>query len=142
MTAVYDLFLRRVAEGRGVSVDQISAAAEGRIFAGEEAKNQHLVDEWGGLERAIIVARELAHLDQDAPVRLSGESGGILDWLDDDSGTEDSESHGLAQLWARMRASVAVEPAAGEESALLASLMPLLRGETALAALPFGLLVH
>jgi len=88
------------------------------------------------------VARELAHLEEDAPVRLSGESGGLLDWLDDDLGTDDPESHGLARIWARLRARVSMEPAAGEESTLLASLMPLLRGETALAALPFGLLVH
>jgi protease-4 len=142
MTAVYDLFLRRVAEGRGLSVEQISAAAEGRIFAGQEAKNQHLVDEWGGLERAIAVARELAHLEDDAPVRVSGESGGILDWFDDDPATDDPESRGLSRVWARLRASVAAEPAAGEEGALLASLMPLLGGETALTALPFGLFVH
>jgi hypothetical protein len=72
---------------------------------------------------------------------------------DDDSGTDDSESRGLARVWSApvafgarliqvVRGGSAAEPPASEEGALLASLMPLLHGETALAALPFGLLVH
>ena len=39
-TAVYDLFLSRIAEGRGVPVDKVAPSAEGRIFSGQEAKDR------------------------------------------------------------------------------------------------------
>jgi protease-4 len=145
MTAVYELFVRRVAEGRGVPTDVVAGAAEGRIFAGQEAKNQHLVDEWGGLERALAVAKELAHLDESAPVRISGETGGIIEWLDDDSSTDDTEGRSwMAAATAFVRSATRAPSGAPSdaEGALLGSLMPLVRGETTLAALPFGLLLR
>src|SRR5882724_11065702 len=94
MTAVYDLFVRRVAEGRGVAPEAIAKTAEGRIFAGHEARDQHLVDEWGGLDRALAVAKELAHLDENIPVQTSGESGGLLEWLDDEPSADESDARG------------------------------------------------
>lgn len=49
----YELFTRRCAEGRGVPVDSIKKIAEGRVWDGLEAKRIGLVDELGGLDRAI-----------------------------------------------------------------------------------------
>jgi protease-4 len=60
MTAVYDLFLSRVAEGRGSTVDKIAPFAEGRIFSGVQAREHGLIDELGGLSAAIAKARELS----------------------------------------------------------------------------------
>jgi ClpP class serine protease len=134
-----------VAEGRGVSPDVIAVAAEGRIFAGQEAKNQHLVDEWGGLERALAVAKELAHLDESAPVRISGETGGIIEWFDDDTSADDPESRSLlASAAGFVRSATRGRSAAPSdaEGALLGSWMPLVGGETTLAALPFALLLR
>ncbi|HMI85132.1 MAG TPA: S49 family peptidase [Polyangiaceae bacterium] len=140
MTAIYELFVRRVAEGRGVGAEVISGSAEGRIFAGPAAQEAKLVDEWGGLERAIRAAKELAKLDENAPVRLTGESGGLFEWFsDDDEGADDAHASGLART--AIRAATALPDLPGAE-AFFGSLAPLLRGETTLAALPFVLLMH
>jgi protease-4 len=139
MTAVYDLFLRRVAEGRGLTAEAISTSAEGRIFAGEAAKQAKLVDEWGGLQSAIRAAKEMAKLDENAPVRLTGEGGGLFEWLDDDGANDDAESRALPG--AALRAATAL-PNLPDADAFFGSLAPLLRGETTLAALPFVLLMR
>jgi protease-4 len=70
MEAVYDLFLKRITAGRNLPLETIAPSAEGRIFGGVEAAGRSLVDELGGLERAIALARELAELPTDAPVGL------------------------------------------------------------------------
>jgi protease-4 len=142
MTAVYDLFIRRVAEGRGIPADVVSSSAEGRIFAGQEAKDRRLVDEWGGLERSLAVAKELAHLDDSAPVRVAGDTGGIIDWFDDDNSGDDSESRTWAAAAAGLLRGATGMTSSGAEGALLASMTPLLNGETTLAALPFALLLR
>jgi len=140
MTAVYELFVRRVAEGRGVAPDVIAGSAEGRIFAGPAAQAAKLVDEWGGLERAIHAAKEMAKLDENALVRLTGEAGGLLDWFgDDDGANDDAELSGLARAAARAAKAL---PDVPDADAFFGSLTPLLRGETTLAALPFVLLMH
>jgi protease IV len=140
MTAVYELFVRRVAEGRGVSPDVIAGSAEGRIFAGPAAEAAKLVDEWGGLEKAIRTAKELAKLDENAPVRLTGEAGGLLDWLDDDDDPSADDAMAPSLLPA-VRAAAGL-PMPADTAAFLGSLTPLLRGETTLTALPFVLLMR
>jgi protease-4 len=139
MTAVYNLFVRRVAEGRGIPADVIAGSAEGRIFAGPAAQAAKLVDEWGGLERAIRAAKELAKLDENAPVQLSGDGGPLLEWFDEDGANDDASLPSLAQKAFRVASSV---PAATDADAFLASLTPIFRGETTLTALPFVLLMH
>ncbi len=56
----YDLFTRRVAEGRGISQDSVKVIAEGRVWTGEQAKGLGLVDELGNLQDAIKAAAKLA----------------------------------------------------------------------------------
>jgi protease-4 len=144
MTAVYDLFVRRVAEGRGLPVEAIAGAAEGRIFAGNAAKDMHLVDDWGGIDQAIRAAKELAKLDENVPVHLAGETGGFLDWFSDDDAADDARV--TAPLRAAGRAfglaAPEGEPFSPEMETCLGSFTPLVRGEKALAALPFVLLLH
>lgn len=52
----YALFLKRVAEGRGMSVEDVAKIAEGRVWTGETALKIGLVDVIGGLERAVEIA--------------------------------------------------------------------------------------
>lgn len=52
----YDLFLTRVAEGRGTTKENVDAMAQGRVWTGIRAKELGLVDELGGLDRAIEIA--------------------------------------------------------------------------------------
>jgi len=67
---VYDAFLERVAEGRKMTIAEVDALAQGRVYTGRQAKALGLVDEIGGLDRAIVLAREAAKLpaEQDVPV--------------------------------------------------------------------------
>lgn len=67
---IYDLFLQRVSESRGMQTEAVIPIAGGRVWTGRQALNNGLVDELGGLRRAIVRARELAGLDRRAPVRL------------------------------------------------------------------------
>ena len=139
MTAIYDLFVARVAEGRGLPAERVASSAEGRIFSGGQAKARGLVDELGGLTDAIARARTLASLPVDARVTVAGESSGLLDAL----GEEDPpEGHSPAP--SALREGLArVTP---ELAQLVASLAPLAstegRHENAVCALPFALTVR
>ncbi|TAL35936.1 MAG: signal peptide peptidase SppA [Alphaproteobacteria bacterium] len=59
----YESFLQRVMEGRKMTHDQASAIAEGRVWTGREAKARGLVDELGGLDAAIELAKKQAKID-------------------------------------------------------------------------------
>lgn len=63
LDSIYMDFRTKAAEGRDMSVDELTAVAEGRIWSGLSAQSNGLVDELGGVETAIGIARELA----DAP---------------------------------------------------------------------------
>lgn len=58
----YDLFITRCAEGRNMPKDSLALYAEGRVWTGNQAKEIGLVDELGGIERAIEIAAEHANL--------------------------------------------------------------------------------
>jgi protease-4 len=59
---VYGNFTAKVAEGRRLDPEQAEALAKGRVWSGVAAKDRGLVDELGGLARAIELARERAHI--------------------------------------------------------------------------------
>lgn len=61
---VYSTFLKRVADGRNISVARADSLAQGRVWSGLEAKQLGLVDEIGGLDDAIAAAAELADLEE------------------------------------------------------------------------------
>jgi protease-4 len=54
--SVYHKFLDVVAKGRRLSVDSVNSIAQGRVWTGEEGKQIGLVDELGGLDRALEIA--------------------------------------------------------------------------------------
>jgi len=61
----YDTFLSRCAEGRSIPKDSLAKYAEGRIWTGNQAKTIGLVDELGGIEKAIKIATDLAGVGDD-----------------------------------------------------------------------------
>ena len=67
----YDTFVTNAAEGRGVEWDAIDAVARGRVWTGEDALGVGLVDELGGLDVAVRLAREHANIAEDESVRLT-----------------------------------------------------------------------
>lgn len=67
---VYADFKQRVARGRGMTEEQVEAVAKGRIWSGARAKELGLVDELGGLERAIEIAKREAGIAIDESIEL------------------------------------------------------------------------
>lgn len=59
----YAFFLKRVAEGRGMTVDEVHKVAQGRVWTGADALEVGLVDKIGGLDQALEAAAEKADLD-------------------------------------------------------------------------------
>src|SRR5690625_5011534 len=60
---VYDLFKKRVADGRGMTLDEVEEIAQGRVWTGEEALSLGLVDALGGLDAALQYAAEQVDLE-------------------------------------------------------------------------------
>jgi protease IV len=67
---VYDDFTAKVAEGRGLSREDVYKVARGRIWTGRDALQIKLVDTLGGFSTALALAREAAGLPVDARVKL------------------------------------------------------------------------
>src|SRR5579884_191319 len=67
---IYMGFKQHVATGRHMTAEQVEAVAKGRVWSGEEAKARGLVDELGGYETALRLAREAAKLPADAAVKV------------------------------------------------------------------------
>jgi protease-4 len=70
MQATYDQFVEKVAQARNTTPERIDAVAQGRVWTGRQAKQMGLVDELGGLTRALVVAKARAKIAQDAEVEL------------------------------------------------------------------------
>ncbi len=83
MRRVYDAFVGHVAAGRGMKVEEVAAVAEGRVWTGADAHRIGLVDEVGGLDRALDLAREAAGLESGARYQVVyyPEAPGILEIL-------------------------------------------------------------
>lgn len=71
MQPIYDAFLGHVAAGREMTVDEVDRVARGRIWIGRDARRLGLVDDLGGIDRAVEAARELAGIEPDESVTLA-----------------------------------------------------------------------
>ena len=67
---VYDSFVRKVADARGVEWNAIHEVAQGRVWLGSQAVEVNLVDELGGFDRAIELAKEKASIEASEEVQL------------------------------------------------------------------------
>jgi protease IV len=70
LQAFYDQFVEKVAESRHTTPEKIDAIAQGRVWTGRQGKQNHLVDELGGLDRAIAIAKQRAKLPADGEVEI------------------------------------------------------------------------
>ena len=67
-TTYYEDFVPKVAKGRNKDAEYIDSVAQGRVWTGGQAKDRGLVDEFGGLDKAIEVAKQLAKIPADKGV--------------------------------------------------------------------------
>jgi protease-4 len=68
--AFYEQFVTKVAEARKSTPEKIDKVAQGRVWTGRQAKGIGLVDELGGLTRAVAIAKERAKLPASADVEI------------------------------------------------------------------------
>ena len=70
MLATYESFVEKAAAGRQTTPERIDTIAQGRVWTGSQAKALGLVDELGGLGRALALAKSRAKIDENAEVEL------------------------------------------------------------------------
>jgi protease IV len=70
LQSFYDDFVEKVATSRHSTPEQIDALAQGRVWTGRQAKQNKLVDELGGLDRAIALAKQRAKIPADSGVEI------------------------------------------------------------------------
>ena len=101
----YKGFVSRVADGRRKNYDQIEPLAQGRVWLGVQAKQNGLVDELGGLDRAVELIRKRANIAAGDRITLVPYPGkrSVLDFLvnrssDDNAGLETKIGKALGDL--------------------------------------------
>jgi len=65
----YNNFIPKVAQGRNKTDEDANTLGQGRVWTGTQAKSNGLIDEFGGLEKAIEIAKQLANLPADKDVK-------------------------------------------------------------------------
>ena len=78
----YDLFVKRCADGRGMSTKDIEAVAQGRVWTGEMAMERGLVDLLGDIEMAKEIAAQKAGIESYTLISYPKEAGALEMLLD------------------------------------------------------------
>ena len=122
---IYDSFLSKVAEGRGLELERVREIAQGRIWSGADALEIGLVDELGGLQEAIAYAGDKAGLGATPSVKelpaakdfleelmknLSTQSAGLNGRLLEPLGRVYEDVSGLASVFNDPRGVYAISP--------------------------------
>lgn len=133
---VYHAFIAHVADGRKMDPAKVEAIAKGRVWTGAQGKENGLVDALGGLDVAVGLAKEAAHIAADQPVVLRPyprPRSPIEQIMAGLSGNDDDETSGsvvgvslarLATLAPLLRQLDVVTRAAGETGGTRASMPP------------------
>ena len=136
-TTYYNDFVPKVAKGRSKDNAYIDSVGQGRVWTGSQGKEKGLVDEFGGLDRAVEVAKQLANIPADKGVQRV-----ILPYpttllqelmnLDDNSSTE------LQQ----QRAVISVLPEDAQRALLYLKLMDQMKSGQGMLLMPFDLRIR
>jgi protease-4 len=124
LDVTYRGFKQRVADGRQMPADQVEAVAKGRVWSGEEAKANGLVDALGGYDVAFRLAKEAAKIpaDQQFELAVFPKKKSTIEFLYDrlTDATEDDDSPSRVQSIATglARALTAVETLTGHSGVL------------------------
>ncbi len=131
MQVFYNTFVEKVATSRRSTPEQIHLLAQGRVWTGAQAKERGLVDELGGLDRAVALAKEGANIPADEDVELVTYPGrrSLYEAL--------SEQLGRVSMLGDLKSAIAGSDIASL-SALASPLRMFRRGEP-LALMPFAL---
>ncbi|HSB28030.1 MAG TPA: signal peptide peptidase SppA, partial [Pyrinomonadaceae bacterium] len=137
-TTYYQDFVPKVAKGRKKDAQSIDAVGQGRVWTGAQAKDRGLVDEFGGLDKAIEVAKELAKIPADKGVErviLPYPQTFLQQLL---SGTSDSSNTKVEQ----QRAIAAALPEDAKRALRYMALMDRMRNGETMLLMPFDIRVR
>ena len=70
LAAVYETFVRKAAEGRSMTREELHAVAQGRVWTGRQGQQMGLVDELGSLDHAVAIAKQYADIEPETGVEL------------------------------------------------------------------------
>jgi protease IV len=70
LDTIYAEFTRQVGEARKLDGVKLDAAARGRVFSGNDAKAAGLIDELGGLQLALNIAKAKANIDESRQIEI------------------------------------------------------------------------
>ncbi len=80
---IYDVFTRRVAEGRGMSQAMVDSLGQGRVWSGINALQNGLADTLGGIETAISIAAKQAKLTEYRIIQLPEQKDPVQELVED-----------------------------------------------------------
>jgi protease IV len=69
LKSTYDDFISKVGKGRNKEKDYVDSIGQGRVWTGSQGKERGLVDEYGGLDKAIEIAKQLANIPADRSIQ-------------------------------------------------------------------------
>ncbi|MGC2246132.1 MAG: signal peptide peptidase SppA, partial [Terriglobales bacterium] len=100
---VYVDFTGKVAEGRKLPKEKVLEIAKGRIWSGQDAKNLGLVDELGGYDTALKLAKQAAHIPESDEVKIVvfPQEKSLWETLLQRNQADNSDKEGTAQALAR-----------------------------------------
>jgi len=133
-------FLPKVAEGRKRDIEYINSIGQGHVWSGAQGKENGLVDEFGGLDRAIEVAKQLANIPAGKGVTrvILPTPRPLLQQL---FGTSDDEVH-LSFQQEQQRAAFEALPEDMRRTLRYASILDSMKRGEVMAMLPFDLRIR
>ncbi len=120
--AFYADFVGKVAAGRGLTTEEVSSAAEGRVWTGHQALAHGLIDRIGGLEETLSALRDRLELAPDARLSIHHRAAPAAFWQ---------------RIFALRGARGTTEGSRAAVERVIEPLAPALRGERVLAVMPF-----
>jgi len=104
----YEDFITKVGKGRNKDKDYINSIGQGRVWTGSQGKEKGLVDEYGGLDKAIEIAKQLANIPADKSIQrvIMPQPPTFFEQLmsagNDDSDTVDAQAKQQAALFSAL----------------------------------------
>ncbi len=134
----YEEFLPKVAKGRGKSPDDIDKIGQGRVWTGQQGKERGLVDEYGGLDKAIEIAKQLANIPEYKGVQrvIMPRPPSFFEQLMSSGGGDDSETRAAMK---QREAIAAALPEDARRAFLYLQLLDRAKNGDVLYRLPFDL---
>jgi protease IV len=138
----YDEFVPKVATGRGRDREYIDSIAQGRVWTGAQAKERGLIDDFGGLDKAVETARELAGIPADKGVRrvILPQPRGFFDNLFGNDEDETSINVSLQQQ--QQLAALAALPKDTRRALQYAAMLDRMKRGEIMAIMPFDLRIR